>query len=167
MCAGKNGTTPTKAIPLVLCGDLNSLPESGVVEFLDNGRVLSDHPDLQDLAYEGFLARVSNGRKSGDANHELGHAFKLRKAYEEEKMPYTNYTYEFKGVIDYIYYTCDSLVPLGVLASISEDYIKENKIIGWPHPHFPSDHQSLLVEFETVAGAPGYTFGPGANHLTR
>ena len=59
------------------------------------------------------------------------------------------------------------LCPLGVLASVSEDYIKENKIIGWPHPHFPSDHQSLLVEFETVAGAPGYTFGPGSNHLTR
>lgn len=163
---GKNGTAPSKSIPLVCCGDLNSLPESGVVEFLDNGRVRIDHGDFLDMKYDGFLSRLSNG-KNGEKCGDLTHCFKLQRAYSEDQMSYSNLTYSFTGVIDYIHYTSDLLVPLGVLGSVSQDYIKGNKIIGWPHPHFPSDHQSLLVEFEALSfsnGVPVYGYIPSSHH---
>lgn len=163
---GKNGTPPSKSIPLVCCGDLNSLPNSGVVEFLEKGRVRSDHGDFLDMKYEGFLSRLSNG-KNGEKSGDLTHCFKLERAYSEEQMTYSNLTYSFTGVIDYIYFTSDLLVPVGVLGSVSQQYIKENKIIGWPHPHFPSDHQSLLVEFEALSfsdGVPFYGYLPGSHH---
>ena len=159
--AGKNGST-AKSIPLVICGDLNSLPDSGVVEFLEKGRIPIDHSDFQDMQYEGFLSRLSSA-KGGEKCAELKHSFKLRRAYAEEQLPYTNLTYHFQGIIDYIYYTTELLMPLGVLGAVSEQYIKENRISGWPHPHFPSDHQGLLAEFEAVGNgvsAYGYGFGP-------
>ncbi|KAM7449063.1 CCR4-NOT transcription complex subunit 6-like [Porites harrisoni] len=166
---GKNGTAPSKSIPLVFCGDLNSLPNSGAVEFLDNGRVRSDHGDFLDMKYEGFLSRLSNG-KNGEKSGDLTHCFKLQRAYSEEQMKYSNLTYSFTGVIDYIYFTSDLLVPVGVLGSVSQQYVKDNKIIGWPHPHFPSDHQSLLVEFEALSfsnGVPIYGYLPNSHHHPR
>ena len=126
----------------------------------------SDHGDFLDMKYEGFLSRLSNG-KNGEKSGDLTHCFKLERAYSEEQMTYSNLTYSFTGVIDYIYFTSDLLVPVGVLGSVSQQYIKENKIIGWPHPHFPSDHQSLLVEFEALSfsnGVPFYGYMPGSHH---
>lgn len=164
---GKNGTTPSKPIPVVICGDFNSLPDSGVIEFLDKGRIPVDHSDFQEMRYEGFLSRLSNGNgKNTEHYAELTHGLKLRKAYDGDKqMPYTNYTYDFKGVIDYVYYSHDSLVPLGLLTSVDPEYIKGNKITGWPHPHFPSDHQLLLVEFEVYGNVP--RFGFHSNNVPR
>lgn len=163
---GKNGST-AKSIPLIICGDLNSLPDSGVVEFLEKGRIPIDHSDFQDMQYEGFLSRLSNG-KVGEKCGELKHCFKLQRAYSEEQLPYTNLTYSFQGVIDYIYYSTDLLATLGVLGSVSEQYVKENRIIGWPHPHFPSDHQVLLAEFEALDNSMvGYGYGFGPQQMTR
>ncbi len=53
-------------------------------------------------------------------------------------MPYTNYTYDFKGMIDYIFYPRETMRPLGYLGAISEDWLKENKVVGCPHPHITS-----------------------------
>ena len=143
---GKNGTLP-RPIPLVLCGDLNSLPDSGPVEFLDKGRISTDHADFQSLDYGGFLTRLSSPR-NGEKCAELTHAFKLKRTYES--LECSNYTYHFRGVIDWVYYSSEDLLPIAELASVDPSYLKRNKLIGWPHPHFPSDHQSLLVEFEFV-----------------
>ena len=70
----------------------------------------------------------------------------MASAYNQELMPFTNYTFEFKGIIDYIFYPKMTMKPLGILGPISDEWIKEGKIIGCPHPHIPSDHFSLLVE---------------------
>jgi hypothetical protein len=32
------------------------------------------------------------------------------------------------------------------------DWIKSNKIVGFPHPHVPSDHLPLMVELEITYG---------------
>lgn len=141
---GKNGSV-SRSIPLVLCGDLNSLPDSGPVEFLDKGRISIDHPDFQSLDYGGFLSRLSSTR-NGERCAELTHSFKLKRTYES--LECSNYTYHFRGVIDWVYYSCEDLIPIAELASVDPAYLKRNKLIGWPHPHFPSDHQSLIVEFE-------------------
>lgn len=75
-------------IQLVLCGDFNSLPDSGVIEFLNSGRVLHDHKDFKDFSYKPCLEKLL----SCDKPNEFTHSFKLASAYSEDIMPYTNYT---------------------------------------------------------------------------
>ena len=61
-------------------------------------------------------------------------------------MPYTNFTYEFKGMIDYIFYPKRSMQPVGILGPLDENYLKDNKVVGCPQAHMPSDHFSLYVD---------------------
>ncbi|XP_023167493.1 CCR4-NOT transcription complex subunit 6-like isoform X1 [Drosophila hydei] len=135
----------SNSVQLLLCGDFNSLPDSGVVEFLGKGRVAMDHLDFKDMGYKLCLQRLL----SNDTN-EFTHSFKLASAYSEDIMPHTNYTFDFKGIIDYIFYTKTGMVPLGLLGPVSTDWLRENKVVGCPHPHIPSDHFPLLVELELM-----------------
>lgn len=132
-------------VQLLLCGDFNSLPDSGVIEFLSKGRVSMDHSDFKDMGYKSCLQRLL----SNDSN-EFTHSFKLASAYSEDIMPHTNYTFDFKGIIDYIFYTKTGMIPLGLLGPISNDWLRDNKVVGCPHPHIPSDHFPLLVELELM-----------------
>lgn len=133
----------SNSVQLLLCGDFNSLPNSGVIEFLGSGRVAMDHLDFKERLYKSCLQRLISNE-----TNEFNHGFKLASAYSEDIMPYTNYTHDFKGIIDYIFYTKTGMVPLGLLGPISQDWLRENKVFGCPHPHIPSDHFPLLVELE-------------------
>jgi CCR4-NOT transcription complex subunit 6 len=62
----------------------------------------------------------------------------MSSVFDKTIMPYTNYTYDFKGMIDYIFYPSASMRPLGFLGPISEEWLKENKVVGCPHPHITS-----------------------------
>lgn len=75
-------------IQLVLCGDFNSLPDSGVIEFLSTGRVSQDHKDFKALSYKACLEKILSCEKP----NEFTHSFKLASAYNDEIMPFTNYT---------------------------------------------------------------------------
>lgn len=143
------------SIPMLLCGDLNSLPESGVLEYLISGRVSATHPDFKDLGYEACLQKLSltNDRDT------YFHGFRLNTAYEKDAMAYTNYTYDFKGVIDYIFFSRDVMRPLGVLGPLDSDWFTQNKVLGCPHPHVPSDHLPLLVEFQMKVSGSGVQHG--------
>ncbi|CAH2040750.1 unnamed protein product, partial [Iphiclides podalirius] len=140
-------------VQLLLCGDFNSLPDSGVVEFLSSGRVSSEHRDFKELGYANVLRRMPG------SEHEFTHNFKLASAYSEDIMPYTNYTFDFKGIIDYIFYSKQSMTPLGLLGPLSQDWFREHKVVGCPHPHIPSDHFPLLVELEMCPSAGGNSNG--------
>lgn len=78
----------TNSVQLLLCGDFNSLPDSGVIEFLSSGRVSADHPDFKELQYKSVLQKISGCEKP----NEFTHSFKLASAYSEDIMPFTNYT---------------------------------------------------------------------------
>ena len=99
-----------------LCCDLNSLPDSSVVEYLRTGRIATSHRDLQGHGYDGFLQRFSasvrGGIRAPSGKPELVHQFNLRRTYSGQ-MEYTNFTFDFKGVIDYIFYSADFLTPHG------------------------------------------------------
>lgn len=142
-----SGAVDVNSIPLILCGDLNSLPESGVVEYLLSGKVARTHTDFKDIGYEDALQKIhaSNDKDS------FCHDFRLNTAYEKDIMPFTNYTYDFKGIIDYIFYSKDHMNLIGMLGPLEEEWFRQNKVLGCPHPHVPSDHFPLLVEFEMPA----------------
>ncbi|XP_023680478.2 CCR4-NOT transcription complex subunit 6-like [Paramormyrops kingsleyae] len=139
----------TNAIPLVLCADLNSLPDSGVVEYLSTGGVDSTHKDFKELRYVDSLTNFNCNGKKGTPNGRITHGFKLKSAYENGLMPYTNYTFDFKGVIDYIFYSQPLLNVLGVLGPVDPNWL-ENNVSGCPHSHIPSDHFSLFAQLELV-----------------
>jgi CCR4-NOT transcription complex subunit 6 len=136
--------------PLILCGDLNSLPESGVVEYLLKGRVSANHEDFKELGYDACLQKLS----ANDMQDNYAHSFRLGRGYTNDSMPYTNYTFDFKGVIDYILYSKDLMRPLGCLGMLDLNWFAENKVLGCPHPHVPSDHLPLLVELEMLPAPP-------------
>merc|ERR1719187_320415 len=138
------GADQSGNVPLLLCGDLNSLPESGVVEYLIKGTVNVDHDDFKDIGYAECLKRLT----MTEQRDKFTHGFKLGMAYEKDTIPYTNYTYDFQGVIDYVFHSKDLLSALGVLGPLDIEWFKQNKILGCPHPHVPSDHLPLLVEFQ-------------------
>jgi CCR4-NOT transcription complex subunit 6 len=75
-------------IPVVICADLNSLPESGVIEYLRSGKILANHIDFKELGYNSCLQKFNGS----DRPSELMHNLKLECAYDKDIMQFTNYT---------------------------------------------------------------------------
>jgi len=121
------------SIPLIICIDTNSLPDSGVYELLANGTLAPDHPDLGTYSYGSF---TRNG---------MSHPFTLKSAYSIKDLPFTNYTPAFEGMIDYIWYTTPHMSVTGLLGKVDEGYL--SRCPGFPSCHYPSDHLALLAEF--------------------
>lgn len=69
---------------------------SGVVEYLSNGGVAENHKDFKELRYSECLTNFSCNGKNGNSEGSITHSFQLKSAYENDLMPYTNYTYDFK-----------------------------------------------------------------------
>ena len=87
--------TSSRGLPLILCGDFNSEPNSSVHALLGSRhhRVPAEHPDLA-LDTLGVLPQASKMR----------HQIPLQSAYavaEGAEPKYTNYTGHYKGVLDY------------------------------------------------------------------
>lgn len=68
----------------------------GVVEYLSTGGVETNHKDFKELRYNESLTNFSCNGKNGTTNGRITHGFKLKSAYENGLMPYTNYTFDFK-----------------------------------------------------------------------
>eukprot|EP01135_Chromosphaera_perkinsii_P012169 Nk52_evm7s2604 gene=Nk52_evmTU7s2604 len=124
--------------PIVICGDFNSLPDSGVYQYLSEGHISPNHSDFEGRKYGSYLSKG------------LSHPFNLKSAYSVlGELPFTNYTYDFKGVIDYIFYSQDRLFVSGLVGGVNTTYM-ENTFLGCPNAHFPSDHISLMTEFKLL-----------------
>lgn len=125
-------------IPLVVCGDFNSMRNSGVYDLMTRGSLPPDHPDLMTHKYGDFT-------KEG-----MSHPFNLKSSYESMgDLSFTNYTPNFSGVIDYIWYSSNGLSVAGLLGDIDKEYMQ--RVPGFPNYHFPSDHIALLAEFVVKA----------------
>ncbi|CAJ0579635.1 unnamed protein product, partial [Mesorhabditis spiculigera] len=133
-------------IPVLICGDLNSLPDSGVFEFLSKGHVARQHPDFKQFKDDSILDKFS---VSNDPS-QVGHTLRLDSSVDTSSVPFTNYTLDFKGVIDYIFSTPQSLARLGVLGPFDMQWVQHNKIIGFPHPHVPSDHIPIMAQYAII-----------------
>lgn len=115
-------------IPLVICGDFNSVPQSGVFEFLTNGTLAADHAD--------FMSHMYGRYTSEGLRHRLG----LKSAYAAPgigEQPLTNHTPSFQGTIDYVWYSAGNLGVNAVLGEVDKGYLE--KVVGFPNAHFPSE----------------------------
>ena len=65
-------TTNKPRTQLLLCGDFNSLPDSGVIEYLENGRIDVKHKDFLNLAYKKSLCKmISHSPDEEMYNHQF------------------------------------------------------------------------------------------------
>ncbi|XP_055352080.1 CCR4-NOT transcription complex subunit 6-like-B [Paramacrobiotus metropolitanus] len=138
-------TPDPQAVPIVFTGDMNSLQDSGVYEFFMKGRVPYAHKDFRGIRYKQCIARYSAADKEKEY---LSHGLVLGDAYATVQLNYTNYTLDFKGVIDYVMYSKNHFNCLNVLRPLDKEWLESNRIVGFPHPHIPSDHIPLFAEFE-------------------
>ena len=122
------------AIPLIVCGDFNSIPGSGVHELLNTGSLAPDHPQLQDFHYGNFT------------REGMAHPFQLKSAYGSiGELQFTNYTPGFAEVIDYVWYSTNAFQVLELLGDVDRNYL--TRVPGFPNAHFPSDHLALQAKF--------------------
>lgn len=113
-------------IPLLICGDFNSVADSGVYELLSKGSVSGNHDDLTGRTYGNF-------QQDG-----ISHPFTLKSAYANVgELKFTNYVPDFTGTIDYIWYSQNSLTPTALLGDVEEKYLAT--VPGFPNVHFPSE----------------------------
>lgn len=137
-------------IPFLMCGDFNSSPGSAAYALIANGELPKRHPDLGERLY-GNLSSIG-----------MTHPFQLKSAYGSMgELSFTNYTPDFKDILDYIWYSSNTLRVSALLGEVDADYL--GRVPGFPNFHFPSDHVALFAEF-TIKGKKGKVveadFGP-------
>ncbi|TMS37633.1 hypothetical protein L596_004526 [Steinernema carpocapsae] len=116
----------TDETPLIICGDFNSLPDSAVYEYFTQGFVSRTHHELKGFNDSKVMASINNVTDESFC----GHGMVMESAVDVNMINYTNNTADFKGVIDYIFGTPQSLMRLGYLGPIDRDWVYHNKIIG-------------------------------------
>ncbi|KAL2483152.1 Carbon catabolite repressor protein 4-like protein 1 [Forsythia ovata] len=141
-------------IPMLVCGDFNSVPGSAPHALLAMGKVDPPHPDLAldplgilrpfaklthqlplVSAYSSF-ARVATG---------LGLEQRRRMDPATNEPLFTNCTRDFIGTHDYIFYSADSLTVESLLELLDEDSLRKDTAL--PSPEWSSDHIALLAGF--------------------
>jgi CCR4-NOT transcription complex subunit 6 len=121
-------------IPLLLCGDFNSMPDSGIYELIVQGNLSSQHEDLGSRKYGNFT-------RDG-----ISHPFSLKSSYSAiGELSFTNYTPGFVGVLDYIWFSTNTLQVVGLLGDVDKSYLE--RVPGFPNYHFPSDHLALYAQY--------------------
>jgi len=117
-------------VPVIFCADLNSTTDSGVYQLLSDGRLPPEHADFN------FGYKYGNYTTNG-CSHSMG----LQSAYKHLGEPMTNYTGDFKGVLDYIWFSSKRFKLTEILEPVPTESLKAYP--GLPHAHHPSDHFML------------------------
>jgi CCR4-NOT transcription complex subunit 6 len=147
-------------IPMLVSGDFNSIPGSAAHSLLAQGRVPLDHPELSvdplgilrppsKLCHQLPLMSAYAALAQQGPALQTPAAKKQKKCICEETCEprFTNYTVDFQGAIDYIFYTGDSLVTSAVLELPDENDIFRRNISALPNAEWSSDHVALMAEF--------------------
>ncbi|KAM0990277.1 hypothetical protein FF1_008796 [Malus domestica] len=142
-------------IPMLVCGDFNSVPGSAPHTLLAMGKVDPLHPDLQvdplnilrplsKLIHQ--LPLVSAYSSFARLGVGLGMEQQRRRMDPTTNEPlFTNCTRDFIGTLDYIFYTADSLTVESLLELLDEESLRKDTAL--PSPEWSTDHIALLAEF--------------------
>lgn len=143
-------------IPMLVCGDFNSVPGSAPHALLAMGKVDQLHPDLA-VDPLGIL------RPASKLNHQLplvsayssfARMVSVGLSLEQQRRRmdpttneplFTNCSRDFIGTLDYIFYTADSLSVESLLELLDEESLRKDTAL--PSPEWSSDHIALLAEF--------------------
>ncbi|KAF7851326.1 hypothetical protein BT93_L4106 [Corymbia citriodora subsp. variegata] len=142
-------------IPMLVCGDFNSVPGSAPHSLLAMGKVDPLHPDLlvdplgilrppSKLAHQLLLVSAYSSFARMGAGPGLEQQKRRLDSTTNEPL-FTNCTRDFIGTLDYIFYTADSLTVESLLELLDEDSLRKDTAL--PSPEWSSDHIALLAEF--------------------
>lgn len=147
-------------IPMLVCGDFNSIPGSAAHSLLAMGKVDPMHPDLAADPI-GILRPNSKlvhqlplvSAYSSFARMGVGHGLEQRRRLDPttNEPLFTNCTRDFIGTLDYIFYTADSLTVESLLELLDEESLRKDTAL--PSPEWSSDHIALLAEFRCMPRA--------------
>ncbi|KAF2895426.1 hypothetical protein ILUMI_10748 [Ignelater luminosus] len=116
-------------ISVIFCGDFNSVPTSAVFNFFSRGVVQHTF----EIDEETLIRNIC-----------LNHPFRFGSACGTPD--YTNYTGDFKGCLDYIFYDENSFKVAGCIPFLEETILSEKTAL--PNEVFPSDHIALVANLE-------------------
>jgi len=106
LCQELSKLVLTRNLPLILCGDFNSVPTSSVYKLLS----------MQRLPSNNFVAFRKDLLGILPSSNKMRHNLSLKSAYDSIGEPFcTNYTGHFVGVLDYIWYSTDHLKTISIL----------------------------------------------------
>ncbi|KAL0346307.1 UNVERIFIED_CONTAM: Carbon catabolite repressor protein 41 [Sesamum radiatum] len=141
-------------IPMLVCGDFNSVPGSAPHNLLAMGKVDPLHPDLaiDPLGILRPAAKLTHqlplvSAYSSFARVGVGLGLEQRRRMDPatNEPIFTNCTRDFIGTHDYIFYSADSLTVESLLELLDEDSLRKDTAL--PSPEWSSDHIALLAEF--------------------
>lgn len=112
---------------MLFCGDFNSLPDSEAYSFITTGNF---------QCCPSWKSTNMNSIKDTTLRHTLN----LESACGIPA--YTNFTEEFQGCLDYIFYNKNSLEVTDIVPMPSHEKVSSQ--IGLPNEYFPSDHIALV-----------------------
>lgn len=130
----------SRQLPLIICGDFNSTVQSAVYQYLRTGSLRPDHEVFTNDEHR-ILPPASSITQRLSISSSYGELLGEPK--------YTNYTGDFIGVLDYIWFSRNALRVIGVLNVDEEIYLQEYTAL--PSPRYPSDHIFLLTELEWIS----------------
>ncbi|GFT17846.1 2',5'-phosphodiesterase 12 [Nephila pilipes] len=113
---------------IIFCGDFNSLPDSPTYNFL--------------MSNKQECSTIRNSENNADST--LKHYLCLDSACGVPE--YTNFTGEFVGCLDYIFYSMDTLKVTEVIPMPRHDHVIAQ--VGLPSEYFPSDHIALICTLQ-------------------
>lgn len=159
-------TTKYKDYPIIFAGDFNSLPKSNVLRYIaklppinffvkgdshNNKKYMElfyhtkNHELRMRSAYDCYNMEIpSNLLNNEYDNKNQSSDDGLFNKFADEHPKFTNYTKDFNGCLDYIFYSYDKLQVNGLLTTPKDDYIKHYYM---PNEVFPSDHIKIAASF--------------------
>ena len=123
---------PERRVTTIFCGDFNSTPPFGVVEYLSRGHIPASHSDW----------RSQEGEEV--AGLELSHPPVFVSAAGSPR--FTNYTLGFKDCLDYIWVDKESFTVTQVVPFPSDQELAFYSAL--PNIVFPSDHVPVIVDLK-------------------
>jgi len=137
--------TRSTSLPLMICGDFNSSPDSAVYGLLMQQSVHPGHPDVNVVTGDDCPNVLPDAMN-------ITHQFQLGSAYQSvlgEEPQQTNYTLNFKGVLDYMCYSVQTLRPLSA-SPVPDESILTRHGDALPSTEFSSDHIMLISDMQIV-----------------
>mmetsp|Transcript_120360 Transcript_120360/g.245993 ORF Transcript_120360/g.245993 Transcript_120360/m.245993 type:complete len:652 (+) Transcript_120360:489-2444(+) len=134
-------------LPLMICGDFNSSPDSAVYDLLMRQNVHPGHPDVNVITGDDCPNVLPDAMG-------ISHTFQLGSAYQSvlgDEPQQTNYTHNFKGVLDYICYSVSTLRPVAV-SPVPDESILTRHGDALPSTEFSSDHIMLISDMQIMNG---------------
>lgn len=135
-------------VGLVVCGDFNSEPHSAVYEYMVEGSINNPRPELDNLDGVPILPETHN------ISHSIELASVMQTATGSEPA-FTNFTAQFRGCLDYIYYTPGRFRVMAVSAVPDASELQADSGAGLPSATYPSDHVMLCTDIAFAVSGSG------------